>query len=79
MHDRRELVAAINAVLDEYHTEHQESVGSALQALDALGYAAGQIFSCAPDLALQSYGRQFFLAAIQEGLLNNRPPAGTVH
>jgi hypothetical protein len=77
MHDRKELVAAINAVLDEYHSEHDESVGAALQALDALGYAAGQIFSCAPDLALQQHGRNFFLAAIQEGLRSH--PMETIH
>lgn len=78
MNDRKELVAAINAVLDEYHTQHRETVGSALQALDALGYAAGQIFSCAPDLALQRHGREFFLAAIQEGL-RSHPMGETVH
>jgi hypothetical protein len=67
MYDRLELVAAINEVLERYQKEN-EAEGCALCALDALGFTAGQIFSCAPDLESRISGRQHFMAAMDEAL-----------
>jgi hypothetical protein len=67
-YDRLELVAAINEVLERYQKEHYASTGCALHALDALGFTAGQIFSCAPDMSARLYGREHFMAAMEDGL-----------
>jgi hypothetical protein len=68
-YDRLELVAAINEVLEQYQREHCETpLGNALFALDALGFTAGQIFSCAPNLASRESGRNHFMAAMEEGI-----------
>jgi hypothetical protein len=68
-YDRLELVAAINEVLEQYQKQHYDATGSALHALDALGFTAGQIFSCAPDLAARVYGREQFMAAMEAGIV----------
>jgi hypothetical protein len=65
-YNRHELVSAINLLLREWTMEHHE--GSALLALDALGYTAGLIFSQAPDIETKVTGRMHFMYAMEEGL-----------
>lgn len=66
-YDRHALVAAINDVLQAWHTEHG-CQGGALYALDALGYMAGAIFRQAPDPESHAIGRGQFMIAMQDGL-----------
>jgi hypothetical protein len=65
MYNRLELVATLNEALSRYQEENDDD---ALNALDALGFTVGQIFSCAPDPETRHFGRQYFLAAIEEGM-----------
>lgn len=70
---RTELVTAIQVALAQWQSEHEdEAMGIAIHALDALGFAAGQIFSMAPDLEARQYGRLQFLAAVEAGLEGQR-------
>ena len=73
----KELIDDINAVLMRYHDQH-DSPGEAIDALEALGYIAGQIFSLAPDLEARRVGNGYFMAAIEMGLDNDRM-GSTIH
>ena len=65
--DRAELVSALSSVFENWQREHGCD-GCAIRALDALGFTAGMIFARAPDLACREYGREQFMAAMDEGL-----------
>jgi hypothetical protein len=64
----QQLVKALEKVLEDWSDEHDDGMGSALEALDALGYTVGRIFSQAPDIACRENGRAQFLAALDVGL-----------
>ena len=77
MHNHKELIDAINEVLMRYH-EGRDSPGEAIDALEALGFVAGRIFSYAPDLETRRVGHQYFMAAMEAGLDNERA-GSTLH
>ena len=67
-YNRDELCYAITSLIIAYQQENCPETGAcAWNALDALGFAAGQIFALAPD-GLRGVSREHFLAAINDGL-----------
>jgi hypothetical protein len=68
-YNRDELSYAITSLIIEYQKENcQDNAACAFNALDALGFAAGQIFALAPNGTVRAFSREHFLAAINEGL-----------
>jgi hypothetical protein len=68
-YNRDALSYAITSLIIEYQKANCPDTGAcALNALDALGFAAGQIFALAPDGELRKFSREHFLAAINDGL-----------
>ena len=73
-YSRDELSYAITSLIIEYQKENcPDTAGCAWNALDALGFAAGQIFSMAPDGLLRTLSREHFLAAMADGLGETAP------
>jgi hypothetical protein len=72
-YNRDILSYAITSLIIEYQKANCPDSGAcAWNALDALGFAAGQIFALAPD-DVRQFSREHFLAAINDGLCGPKP------